>query len=30
MLYFDYITSYLNQGNKKVDIGYTMNYMKVP
>ena len=29
MLCFDYVTCYLNRGNKIIDIGYIMKYMKV-
>ena len=29
ILYFDLVTCYLNRGNKRADIGYNMNYMKV-
>jgi hypothetical protein len=29
MLWFDPIICYINRGNKEVDIGYNMNYMKV-
>jgi hypothetical protein len=29
MLYFDPVTCYLNQGNERAEIGYSMNYMKV-
>ena len=29
MLYFDPVTCYPNQGNKRADIRYIMNYMKV-
>ena len=29
MLCFDLITCYVNRGNKRADIEYNMNYMKV-
>jgi hypothetical protein len=29
MLYFDYVTDYLNRGNEEADIRCSMNYIKV-
>jgi hypothetical protein len=29
MLYFDYVTDYLNRGNEEANIRYNMNYIKV-
>jgi len=28
MLYFDYVTNYLNRGNEEANIRYIMNYIK--